>query len=96
MANLTLRSIPTAMLSKLRSRAACNHRRLNGEILDIIDITLSGNVPAWATSSVHDDPVERQKAAILNSAGGWVDTRSEKEIIADIESHRTKGRKVEL
>jgi plasmid stability protein len=84
------------MLSKLRSRAACNHRSLNGEILAIIDIMLSGNVPAWATSSVHDDPVERQKAAILNSAGGWVDTRSEKEIIADIESHRTKGRKVEL
>lgn len=84
------------MLSKLRSRAACNHRSLNGEILAIIDITLSGNVPAWVTSSEHDDPVERQKAAILNSAGGWVDTRNEKEIIADIESHRTKGRKVEL
>lgn len=96
MANLTLRSIPESMLSELRSRAACNHRSLNGEILAIIDITLSGNVPAWATSSLHDDPVERQKAAILNAAGGWVDARSEKEIVADIEFHRTKGRKVVL
>jgi hypothetical protein len=49
----------------------------------------------WAPSS-SNDPVERQKAAILDAAGGWRDTRSEREIVADIESHRTKGRKVAL
>lgn len=95
MANLTLRSIPDATLSELRSRAAVNHRSLNGEILAIIDITLAGGLPMWAPSS-SNDPVERQKAAILDAAGGWRDTRSEREIVADIESHRTKGRKVAL
>lgn len=96
MANLTLRSIPETTLSELRTRAASNHRSLNGEILAIIDITLSGNLPTWATSALREDPVERQKLAILNAAGGWQDSRSEREIIADIESHRTKGRKVLL
>ena len=95
MANLTLRSIPDATLSELRSRAAANHRSLNGEILAIIDITLAGGLPIWASSS-SDDPVERQKAAILDAAGGWRDTRSEREVVVDIESHRTKGRKVTL
>lgn len=96
MANLTLRNIPDSTVSVLRTRAACNHRSLNGEILAIIDISLSGNLPTWATSTLHENPVERQKLAILDAAGGWQDTRSEKEVVADIESHRTKGRKVAL
>lgn len=96
MSNLTLRNIPDAALAELRSRAASNHRSVNGEILAIIEISLSGGLPQWATASPHDSPVERQKNAILNAAGGWEDNRSEEEIIADIESHRTRGRKVAI
>ena len=94
MSNLTLRRIPDATMAELRSRAAQNHRSINGEILAIIEISLSGG--QWATASLRDNPVERQKSAILDAADGWVDTRSEAEIIADIESHRTKGRKVAI
>ena len=96
MSNLTLRSIPDATLEKLRSRAVGNHRSINGEILAIIEVSLSGGLPQWATSSLHDNPVERQKNAVLDAAGGWKDGRSETEIIADIESHRTRGRKVAI
>lgn len=96
MSNLTLRSIPDATLAELRSRAASNHRSINGEILAIIEISLSGRLPQWATASLNNDPIERQKNAILGAAGGWEDSRSEREIIADIESHRTKGRKVAI
>jgi len=38
----------------------------------------------------------RQRDAILSAAGGWQDTRSEDEIITDIEAHRTSGREVVL
>ena len=58
----------------------------NLTLRSIPDATLS----EWQSLA---DPIERQKAAILDAAGGWRDTRSEREIIADIESHRTKGRK---
>jgi len=38
----------------------------------------------------------RQRKAILDVAGGWQDDRTEDEVIADIESHRTPGREVVL
>ena len=96
MANLTLRGIPEMTMSELRARAVCNHRSLNGEILAIRDFALLGDLPPLKAASSKGNPVERQKAALLNAAGGWIDERSEKEIVADIESHRTKGRKVTL
>jgi len=40
------------------------------------------------------DDEESQRNAILAAAGGWQDTRTENEIIADIEAHRTPGREV--
>lgn len=43
-----------------------------------------------------DEKVARQKAALKALAGSWKDDRTTAEIIKDIESHRTKGRKVEL
>ena len=46
--------------------------------------------------SPEDEKVARQRAAMLKFAGRWKDDRSTDEIIRDIESHRTKGRKVEL
>ena len=37
-----------------------------------------------------------RKAALRALAGSWKDKRSAKEIVDDIERHRTRGRKVEL
>ena len=37
-----------------------------------------------------------RRAALLALAGSWADERSADEIVADIESHRTAGRVVEL
>jgi len=39
---------------------------------------------------------DRQRDAILSVAGGWQDTRTQEEIIADIEEHRTTGREVTI
>ena len=45
---------------------------------------------------VTDEKVVRQKARLLRCVGTWKDDRSTQEIIADIESHRTMGRAVDL
>ena len=37
-----------------------------------------------------------RRAALRSLAGSWKDKRSAKEIVDDIERHRTRGRKVEL
>ena len=42
------------------------------------------------------DPIAAQKRDILAAAGAWRDSRTEAEVIKDIESHRTKGREVSL
>lgn len=49
-----------------------------------------------ARMPVVDEKVARQKAAMMKFAGCWKDDRSTEEIIHDIESHRTKGREVNL
>ena len=49
--------------------------------------------PARRTVS---DAIARQKAAMMKFAGCWKDDRTTEEIIHDIESHRTKGREVNL
>ena len=49
-----------------------------------------------ARAPVIDEKVARQKAAMMKFAGCWKDDRTTEEIIHDIESHRTKGREVNL
>ena len=77
MSNLTLRSIPDATMAELRSRAASNHRSINGEILAIIEISLSGGLPR-SLSRLRTRPErgslrlqeERDRSAALPSFGG--------------------------
>lgn len=40
--------------------------------------------------------IERQKRGLLKCVGSWNDSRSTNEIVNEIESHRTRGRNVEL
>ena len=49
-----------------------------------------------ARAPVIDEKVALQKAAMMKFASCWKDDRTTEEIIHDIESHRTKGREVNL
>jgi len=49
-----------------------------------------------AMKSLEMEKATRQRDAILAAAGGWQDSRTQEEIIAEIEEHRTAGREVVL
>jgi len=91
--SLTIRDLPEAEISVLKSRAARNNRSLNGEILYILGYVSSFGAayefPERPTSA-------SQQERILSLFGKWKDSRSEKEIIADVEKSRSFGREVAL
>jgi len=91
--SLTIRDLPESDISVLKSRAARNHRSLNGEILSILAYVSSfGDAyefPACPASS-------SQQERVLALFGKWKDSRSEKAIIAEIEQSRSLGREVAL
>jgi len=91
--SLTIRDLPEADLSVLKSRASRNHRSLNGEILYVLGYVSSFGeayeFPARPTS-------KSQQERVLSLFGKWKDSRSEGEIIADIEKSRSRGREVSL
>ena len=92
MSALTIRELPEGTMRTLKARAARNHRSLNGEILYIFDY-----IASFGTISRPESPdVARQRDAILALAGQWKDSRTDDEIIADIEGSRTFGREIEL
>lgn len=81
----------------LRARAAYNHRSLNGEVLYIFDYIASfGDRFSFSISRPESPDARRQRDAILALAGQWKDSRSDEEILRDIEGTRTLGRDVEL
>jgi len=91
--SLTIRDLPEADLSVLKSRANRNHRSLNGEILYVLGYVSSFG----ATYEFPARPADRsQQDRILSLFGKWKDSRSEGEIIADIEKSRSLGREVSL
>ena len=71
-------------------KQAISHRGLPFAVCETVPRTMRG-LRCQATSVVGG-----RRAALRSLAGAWVDKRSAEEIITDIESHRTKGRKVEL
>ena len=71
-----------------------DYERVTGESLQ--DMFLSYLESKLAARRVTDEKVMRQKARLLRCVGTWKDDRSTQEIIADIESHRTMGRAVDL
>ena len=97
MSALTVRDIPAETIRTLKDRAAYNHRSLNGEILYLLEyISSFGAEFSFMISRPEDPAVARRRAAVLALAGQWKDSRSDEEIIRDIESSRTFGRKVDL
>ena len=97
MSALTIRELPEGTLRTLKASAARNHRSLNGEILYIFDYIASfGENFSFTISRPESPDVVRQRDAVLALAGQWKDSRTDDEIIADIEGSRTFGREVEL
>lgn len=105
---LTIRNIPDRTLERLRTRAARQHRSLNGEILALFEEAAGeaqeGPVymppvplppkPTFGTLRAADRRKRLEKLRSL--AGSWIDERSTEEIIADIVGSRTMGREVNL
>jgi len=93
--NITVRSIPEEVVSKLKTVALKERRSLNSEILCLLEKSLDEEVNRLA---------DQKKALARQSqlevweklCGAWEDDRSSEEIVADIVEHRTDGREVEL
>jgi len=97
MSALTVRELSESTMRTLRARAAYNHRSLNGEVLYIFDYIASfGDRFSFSISRPESPDARRQRDAILALAGQWKDSRSDEEILRDIEGTRTLGRDVEL
>ena len=97
MSALTVRELSESTMRTLRARAAYNHRSLNGEVLYIFDYIASfGDRFSFSLSRPESPDARRQRDAILALAGQWKDSRSDEEILRDIEGTRTLGRDVEL
>ena len=97
MSALTVRELSESTMRTLRARAAYNHRSLNGEVLYIFDYIASfGDRFSFSISRPESPDARRQRDAILALAGQWKDSRSDEEILRDIEGARTLGRDVEL
>ena len=97
MSALTVRELSESTIRTLRARAAYNHRSLNGEVLYIFDYIASfGDRFSFSLSRPESPDARRQRDAILALAGQWKDSRSDEEILRDIEGTRTLGRDVEL
>ena len=93
MANLTIRNIPEDLLKRLRKLAKTERRSLNSEILIVLEKSLKDYTIEKQDNIIS---VETQTEIWSKLAGEWDDPRPAEEIIADILSHRTPGRKVDL
>lgn len=97
MPSLTIRDLPDETILSLKTRAAHHHRSLNGEILHIFStVALFGDSFEFPVRPGSESPEEKQRAAVLELAGKWIDSRPLEATIADIEGARTPGREVAL
>jgi plasmid stability protein len=51
--NLSIKSVPDALVEKLRERAEKNHRSLQGELITILEETLEGSRVLSASEAIH-------------------------------------------
>ena len=94
MTSLTIRNIPDATMEKVRHLSLKERRSINNELLVLIDEAVNKHNKNQ-TKPDFSLPAELQTMIWKQLSGRWVDDRSAKEIIKDIYSHRTQGRKVE-
>jgi plasmid stability protein len=93
MPSLTLRNIPEELLSALRTLSERERRSLNSELL----VVMEAGIAAKAERLEPLPPGAELQARLWEDlCGAWEDERDADEIIEDIRSHRSPGRKVEL
>ena len=79
-------------------------KREADELFDHLGLSLSAAITIFIKRSIHAvyvpahprSSADVRRKALRALAGSWKDKRSAKEIVDDIERHRTRGRKVEL
>jgi len=95
MASITVRNIPDEVFEKIRTLSSIERRSLNNEILVILE---------RGTYTEYEEKMQKRKYLSKSTQmeiwkkllGTWEDTRSAKEIIADIYANRTMGRDIDL
>jgi plasmid stability protein len=95
MASITIRNIPDEVLERIRALSSIERRSLNNEILVILE---RGTYSEYEEKLIKPKYLSKatQMEIWKQLAGTWEDSRSAKEIIEDIYSHRTAGREVQL
>jgi len=95
MASITVRNIPDEIFERIRILSSIDRRSLNNEILVILE---------RGTLTEYEEKMQKRKYISKSTQieiwqrllGTWEDTRSTKDIIEDIYSHRTAGREINL
>lgn len=93
MINLTVRNIPDNIINKIKTLSKIDRRSINSEILVILEKGLSSII---TTKNQNKISKETQVKIWQELSGKWEDSRTTKEIINNIISSRTLGRKVKL
>jgi plasmid stability protein len=95
MANITVRNIPDDIFKTIKTMSVLEKRSVNNEILIILEKGISKEI-----EDIHSAKRKISKKAQVQLwhvlAGRWEDNRSTDEIIKDIYSKRSMGRKVIL
>lgn len=92
MPSITIKNIPEPLLDRVRQRAAAEHRSVNKEFLQLVEMALSGE---QARAAVREQ-VAQQTAAWSGLAGSWVSDVDAVDEVKAIYEARTAGRAVDL
>ena len=95
MANITVRNIPDDVFERIKALSSVERRSINNELLRIIERGTEGE---FDEKLHHKPPIAKSTQLEIWSKllGKWEDRRSTAEILEDIYSRRTVGRKIEL
>jgi plasmid stability protein len=93
--NITVRNIPDEIVKKIKTLSQMEKRSINNEILVILEKGLRREMERHS-GNIHTVSKHTQLAIWQRLAGQWRDTRTTREIIADIISHRSLGRDIDL
>lgn len=93
--NLTVRNIPNEIIEKIRALSKIERRSLNNEVLITLERGLNNRMDEFSGLK-KSMPKDVQISLWRDLLGMWEDDRSTEEIVEDIYSGRTLGRKVVL
>jgi hypothetical protein len=96
MASLTVRDIPGELLAKIKLLSERERPSLNKQFLVIVEDGLRSHTATQDQDRKSGPSPSLQVALWRDLVGKWEDERATTAIIADIRSHRTVGREVQL